>query len=83
VLAFLSEGHTAGEEMLIRSMANRSESQLIAAINRVLRSGTNLEDVEARLTGLIVFGPAQLAHGELASPQCPSSRPLSSISMER
>jgi hypothetical protein len=83
VLAFLSEGHTAGEEMLIRSMANRSESQLITAIDRVLRSGTDLEDVEARLTGLIVFGPAQLAHGELASPQCPSSRPHSSISMER
>ncbi len=83
VLAFLSEGHTAGEEMLIRSMADRSESQLITAIDRVLRSGTDLEDVEARLTGLIVFGPAQLTRGELASPQCLSSRPPSSISMER
>jgi hypothetical protein len=83
VLAFLSEGHIAGEEMLIRSMADRSEAQLISAIDRVLRRGTDLEDVEPRLTGLIVFGPAQLAHAELASPPCPSSRPPSSISMER
>jgi helicase-like protein/SNF2 domain-containing protein len=83
VLAFLSEGHTAGEELLIRSMTDRSESQLITTIDRVLRSGTDLEDVEARLTGLIIFGPAQLAHGELASPPCLSSRPPSSISMER
>jgi hypothetical protein len=83
VLAFLSEGHTAGEEILIRSMADRPESQLITAADRVLRSGTELENVEARITGLIIFGPAQPAHGELASPQCPSSRPPSSISMER
>lgn len=83
VLAFLSEGHTAGEEMLIRLMTSQSESQLITAVDPVLRSGTDLEDVEARLTGLIVFGPAQLPPGELASPQCPSSRPHSSISMER
>lgn len=83
VLAFLSEGHTAGEERLIRSMADRPEAQLIIAIDRVLRGGTDLEDIQARLTGLIVFGPAQSTHGELASPPCPSSRPPSSISMER
>lgn len=83
VLAFLSEGHTAGEEMLIRSIAGQSESQLISAIARVLRRGTSWERLEARLTGLIVFGPAQAARDELASPPCPPSRPPSSISMER
>jgi hypothetical protein len=83
VLAFLSEGHTTGEEMLIRSLADRPESELITAVDRVLRRGADWQEVEARLTGLIVFGPAQSGRGGLVSPPCSSLRPPSSTSTER
>ena len=72
VLAFLSDGHTAGEEMLIELMSDRPESQIFDTVEKVLRTGNQWADVEARLTGLLVFGPAQVASCALASPECPT-----------
>ena len=72
VLAFLSDGHTAGEDMLMEIMADRPESQLFDLIQKVLRTAHQWAELEARLTGLIVFGPAQPPSCALASPECRS-----------
>jgi len=82
VLAFVSEGHTAGEEMLLDSMLQLREAQLLEVPRRILRGGPSWAKVEARLHGLLLFGPAQPGSVTLASPQCQRSPPRSSTSME-
>jgi hypothetical protein len=60
-LAFLADGHTAGEERLIELMVDRPESQIFEMVQKVLRTANQWGELEARLTGLIVVGPAQVA----------------------
>jgi hypothetical protein len=79
---FLADGHTAGEEMLIERMAEQSEECLVNALKRVRRSTPIWGEIEARLHGMIVFGPLQLSERALASPECRCSPLPSSISME-
>jgi hypothetical protein len=82
VLAFVSEGHTAGEEMLVDSLAEKSEAELVGVPRHILRQGPVWAEVEARLNGLLLFRPAQLARATLASPECQRSPPHSSTSTE-
>jgi hypothetical protein len=82
VTQFAADGHTAGEDILIERMLHQSESQMIATAGQSDARATEREEVEARLTGLIVFGPAQAPPVELASPECRSSLPPCSISTE-
>jgi superfamily II DNA or RNA helicase len=57
VLAFVTGGHTAGEEMLIERLAEAPDRDMLAALGRAAPQ-TTWDGLEARLTGLIVFGPA-------------------------
>ena len=82
VTQFAADGHTAGEDILIERMLHQSEAQMIATAGQSDARATEREEVEARLTGLIVFGPAQAPPVELASPECRSSLPPCSISTE-
>jgi superfamily II DNA or RNA helicase len=81
-LAFVAGGHTAGEAGLVERLANAAKSELEALVRRLPARGVDGDGVEVRLTGLAVFGPAKAAIAKLASPECASSKPPSSISME-
>lgn len=54
-MAFVAGGHTAGEEMLIARLAEGPDGEILAALGRVAPQ-TSWDGIEARLTGLIVFG---------------------------
>jgi superfamily II DNA or RNA helicase len=55
-LAFVAGAHTAGEEILIERLAEAPDSDILAELTRV-KPQPSWEGIEARLTGLIVFGP--------------------------
>ncbi len=82
-LAFVSGGHTAGEAALVAQLATATDQDLWRAVSRLPAPTPAWDSIEVRLTGLIVFGPAQLGTAELASPECPDYKPLSSTSTER
>jgi hypothetical protein len=82
-LAFVSGGHTAGEAALVAQLATATDQDLWRAVSRLPAPTPAWHSIEVRLTGLIVFGPAQLGTAELASPECPDYKPLSSTSTER
>ncbi len=81
--AFVADGHTAGEVMLIERLGATTEPQMIAGARQAVRTSPQWDNVEARLTGLLLFGPPQPIGTELASPKCQTSPRPSSISMER
>jgi Helicase conserved C-terminal domain len=80
--AFVADGHTAGELILIERLAAATESQVIAGARQSIRTSPQWDDVEAQLTGLLLFGPPQPIRTELASPKCQTSPPPSLISTE-
>ena len=55
-LGFVAGGHTAGEEMLLETLAAASDKDLTAAL-RYTMPQTEWDGIEVRLTGMIVFGP--------------------------
>jgi superfamily II DNA or RNA helicase len=81
-LAFVAGGHTAGEEALLDQLLGAPDEVLIRVIGTLPATRLEWEGLEARLTGLIVFGPAQASRTKLASGECPGFKPHSSISME-
>jgi superfamily II DNA or RNA helicase len=81
-LAFVAGGHTAGEAALVERLANATKSELEALVRTLPARRFDGDGIEVRLTGLVVFRPAKAAVAELASPECPSSLPPSSISTE-
>ena len=56
-LRFVAGGHTAGEEMLIERLAVAPDSELEAGLIGRHTAQPEGDGIEARLTGLIVFGP--------------------------
>ena len=54
-LRFVAGGHTAGEELLLGRLVNTTDRQLVTALKGTLPQ-TEWSGIEARLTGLIVFG---------------------------
>jgi hypothetical protein len=56
-LAFVAGGHTAGEKILLERLAEASDQDLIKRLSRVIPQ-TEWKGIDVRLTGLIVFGPA-------------------------
>jgi hypothetical protein len=81
-LAFVSGGHTAGEAALVERLAKATDGELSLAAGTLPRSTAAWDGIEVRLTGLIVFRPAQAGTAELASPECLHCKPLSSTSTE-
>ncbi len=55
-LRFVAGGHTAGEELLLDRLVNTSDRQLVTGLRGTLPQ-PEWSGIEARLTGLIVFGP--------------------------
>jgi hypothetical protein len=65
VLRFVAGGHTAGEARLVERLADCSEGELLPALARLPSGRVEENDLDVRLTGLIVFGPApQRSSGE-------------------
>jgi superfamily II DNA or RNA helicase len=56
-MGFVTRGHTAGEAGLIARLADSSEAELGRMIPRLPPGRAQWGGVEARLTGLILFGP--------------------------
>ena len=56
-LGFVTRGHTAGEAALIEQLADSSDAELDRLIPRLPPGRTEWGGIEARLTGLILFGP--------------------------
>jgi superfamily II DNA or RNA helicase len=81
-LAFVAGGHTAGEAALIETLAKGTDRDISVAVGRLPAGTIGWDGIEVRLTGLIVFGPAQAGTAELASPEWHDSRPRSSTSTE-
>ena len=77
-LGFVTRGHTAGEAALIERLAASSDAELDRMTPRLPEGRAQWGGIEARLTGLILFGPEP----ELASMPCLDCRPCSSISTE-
>ncbi len=57
LLGFVTGGHTAGEDMLIERLAEAPARELTSGLSRVRPAQVCWNGIEARLTGLIVFGP--------------------------
>jgi hypothetical protein len=81
-LGFVGGGHTAGEAGLVARLAKATDQDLVRTAARLPGRTPRWDSIEVRLTGLIVFGPPQLAAAELASPGCVHSKPRSSTSTE-
>ena len=77
-LGFVTRGHTAGEAALIERLAASSDAELDRMTPKLPEGRAQWGGIEARLTGLILFGPEP----ELASMPCLDCRPCSSISTE-
>ena len=77
-LGFVTRGHTAGEAALIERLADSSDAELDRMTPKLPEGRAQWGGIEARLTGLILFGPEP----ELASMPCLDCRPCSSISTE-
>lgn len=56
-LGFVTRGHTAGEAALIERLADSSDEELDRMLPRLPPGRPPWNGIEARLTGLIVFGP--------------------------
>jgi hypothetical protein len=55
-LAFTAGGHTAGEAMLVRTLADAGEGELASWTVRVPAPTPRWDAIEVRLTGLVLFG---------------------------
>ena len=77
-LGFVTRGHTAGEAALIERLADSSDAELDRMTPKLPEGRAQWGGIEARLTGLILFGPEP----ELASMPCLDCRPCSLISTE-
>ncbi len=76
-LTFVAGGHTAGEEMLIERLAEAPDGEILTALRRV-RPHLSLEGIEARLTGLIVFGTIEQVYRPGAERGAEASPPRNS-----
>ncbi len=58
VLAVAAGGHTAGEIRLLGRLAHVDDASLMAALSGLPPAAAEPRNVEARISGVIVFGPA-------------------------
>jgi hypothetical protein len=56
-LGFVTRGHTAGEAALIGRLADSSDSELDRVTPKLPQGRAHWGGIEARLTGLVLFGP--------------------------
>ena len=58
-LAFVGGGHTAGEAMLVRRLAESSTAELLREAGRLPAPSARFGPVEVRLVGVLLFEPAR------------------------
>jgi hypothetical protein len=66
-LEFLASGHTAGEETIVKRLAQASRRELEQLLRRLPGRPFRWDGLEIRLTGLVVFRPAQGSTSPLPS----------------
>jgi hypothetical protein len=54
-LAFVAGGHTAGEAMLVRRLADAGAPALAASLPGIPGTSAHWDAIDVRLTGLVVF----------------------------
>jgi helicase-like protein len=54
-LAFVAGGHTAGEAMLVRRLADAGAPALAASLSEIPATSAHWDAIDVRLTGLVVF----------------------------
>jgi len=81
-IAFVSGGHTAGEAALVRRLSEAPGREFLSLLKTLPSGSAEVDQIEARLTGLIRFSPAKTASRSIASPECPPSKPCCSTSTE-
>jgi Helicase conserved C-terminal domain len=81
-LEFVADGHTAGEDILICQLLDRDEGEILARTERLHRPRSSSDGIDATLSGVIIFTPAEPGLAEIASIKCQTCKPLSSISTE-
>jgi hypothetical protein len=54
-LAFVAGGHTAGEAMLVRRLADADSRALAASVARIPATSARWDAIDVRLTGLVIF----------------------------
>jgi hypothetical protein len=80
-MTFVARGHTAGEATLIERLAQATDSELHRLLLTVPGHSRGW-DLEVRLTGLVLFQPAQPGPVRVASPECQSYKQHFLTSME-
>jgi hypothetical protein len=67
-LAFVAGGHTAGEMIVIENLVQATDRELERLLSKLPVRRFRWEELAIRLTGLVVFGPAQNSTSPLAFP---------------
>jgi hypothetical protein len=62
-MVFVSGGHTAGEAMLLQRLAHSTGAELRGLLTTLPGRRCDWERLEVRLTGLVLFQPAQVPPG--------------------
>ena len=58
-MAAVAGGHTAGEIALLELLGRAGDSELIRRLGALPQRRSNWQDLEFRLTGMVIFQPAQ------------------------
>jgi helicase-like protein len=74
-IGFGASGHTAGEAALVESLAEAADADLDRMLNSLPPAEPEPMQLEARLTGLILFGPAKNTPDSVPCPECPNCTP--------
>jgi hypothetical protein len=81
-MAFVAGGHTAGEAVLLERLAHAPDSELRRLLSTLPGRRPDRDQVDVRLTGLVLFRPAHPAPARVVSSECSNCRPHSLTSME-
>jgi hypothetical protein len=79
-IGFVAGGYTAGEALLVERLAQGTESELRSCIGTLPPGPAEPGQLEVKLTGLVLFGPAKSGPDPIASPPCPAFKPHCSTS---
>jgi hypothetical protein len=74
-IGFAARGHTAGEAALVEILAGAPDAELDGMLRSLPPDEPESAQLEARLTGLILFGPAKNAADSVPCPGCASCEP--------
>jgi superfamily II DNA or RNA helicase len=74
-IGFGARGHTAGEAALVERLAEATDAELDRLLKSLPPTEPEPTQIAARLTGLVLFGPAKNTPDSVPYPGCPSCKP--------